>query len=65
MGRKYTSIPAMRRQIFKAYKEIEKFGKELKYRKDLIQKIKDFFTKSGIPLKAEKTAEKEKSQAGA
>lgn len=63
MGRKYTSIPAMRRQLWKANKEMEGFEKEAKYRKDLIQKIKDFFTRSGIPVKAEKTEEDEKNPA--
>jgi len=59
MGRKYTSIPAMRRQLWKANKELEKFEREAKYRKDLIQKIKDFFTKNGIPLRAEQSQESE------
>lgn len=64
MGRKYTSIPAMRRQLWKANKEIQKFEKEVDYREALIKKIKDFFAKSGIPVKAEKAEEDEKNPAG-
>jgi len=62
MGRKYTSIPAMRRQLWKANKEIEKLEKEADYRKNLIKKIKEFFVKSGISVKVEKTAEEESGQ---
>lgn len=64
MGRKYTSIPAMRRQLWKANQEIQKFEKEVDYRKNLIKKIKDFFAKSGIPVRTEKAEEDEKNQAG-
>ena len=62
MGRKYKSIPALRRQIFKIEKELQPIEKQAKYLKDLRKKIHDFFTKNNIPVRTEKSQEAEQKK---